>query len=296
MRVALLHAIGFIFGLSSLAFAGQTDWQLTPAPPSLSEADKAMIGRVACGEGGFEVTETGLSCNLCPDFTGNPGSHEGLEIGSIIRGRFSTVGGGDEWLLDTDGCEAHFESFGGVILLGPAKSKPSAGLAAPSSPGSSPTDKPAGRPPQLVFYKPGFRLNDCLVFTGVMTRDLLVCNEADMAQGEVIGHISVMEISKRGITRWRLLRWYDNSGSDMQQVVLVVPTGMRAVAAGDGTAQLQITIKILQTTRAVYEKDPEPSGKTVNLYFQRRGQRFFPTTQSRGYLAEIGVITRKMLE
>jgi hypothetical protein len=296
MRVVLLHAIGFWFGVSSLAFADLSDWQLTHAPPPLSAADKEMLGNVVCGESGFEVVEAGLQCNVCPDFTGNPGSHEGLEIGSIMRGRFSAVDAGDEWLLDTDGCEAHFESFGGVILLGPTESKPSAGFPKLPSLGSSPTTQSADMPPQLIFYKPGFRLSDCLIFNGNKTRNLLVCNEADMAQGEVIGHISVMDITKRGITRWRLLRWYDNSGSDTQQIVSVVPTGMRAVAVGSGSPELQIQMKILETTREVYEKEPEPSGKAVNLRFQRKGQRFFPTPKTLGYLAEISVLTRKMLE
>ena len=286
----LFSALCLMCAVSRPVCADQFDWRLTPATYSLSDIDKAMIGQVVCGESGYEMTDTGLRCHLCPDFTGNLDSLEGLDIGSVIRGRFTRPNAGMEWLLDTDGCEAHFDSFGGAILLGPIPAKRSPEVEAVTASAAKAADKL----PKLIFYKPGFRVNDCLVFDGDRGRNLLVCNEADMAQGEVIGHISMMEISRRGINRWRLLRWYDNSGSDMPEVVSATPVTMRAVAGAK--AELLIQVKILETTRKLFDKDPEPSGKIVNLYFQRKGPRFFPTQKTEGYLMKIGTMTRKMLE
>jgi hypothetical protein len=283
--------------LSGLGTADENDWRLTPPPSAISQVDQDLIGRTVCGEDGFEVEEGVLRCNLCPEFTGNPGSREGLEIGSVIQGRFSGrhPGVGTEWLLDTDGCESHNESFGGVILMGPIPVE-STEEASKHSTAAATSDQPGEVPAKLIFYQAGYRVNDCLVFAAVQSRNLLVCNEADMAQGEVIGHISLMEITRRGINRWRLLRWYDNSGSDMQEVVSVVPSDMRAQATKSGTQLLQIRLSMLDTTRERYEQPPEPKGKTITLEFQRTGQRFYPTRQTQVLLAEIGGLTRKMLD
>ena len=294
LRACLLCGV---FCLVGGVLAEQSAWQLKPQPLPMSEADQALIGRTVCGKDGYEVEEGVLRCDTCPEFTGSPGSREGLEIGSLIQGRFSSSVAGIEWLLDTDGCEAHFESFGGAILLGPIPPKP-VGKTPKTSAAAGTEDQAADsdRSTKLIFYKPGFRVNDCLVFDGEKSRSLLVCNEADMAQGEVIGHISVMEITRRGINRWRLLRWYDNSGSDMQEVLSVVPVEMKAMKSASGTSLLQIRMSILETNRTRYDQTPEPQGKVLTLEFSRMGQRFFPTRQTLGHLTEIGSLTRKMLD
>jgi hypothetical protein len=235
-----------------------------------------------------------LRCDTCPEFTGNPGSREGLEIGSAIRGRFSSPGVGQEWLLDTDGCEAHFDSFGGAILLGSIPTGPVEGSAAEAALGTAPA-RSVDRRAKLIFYKPGFRVNDCLVIDGDKGRSLIVCNEADMAQGEVIGHISLMEVTRRGLNRWRLVRWYDNSGSDMQEVLSVTPLDMRALNESRKTL-LQIRMGVLETSRQRYEQPPEPAASPLELQFHRTGQRFFPTRQTQSRLAEIGRLIHKMLD
>jgi hypothetical protein len=291
-RACLVCAVLLLYGGSNPLSAEQNDWRLTPPPSGLSAAEQDLIGRTVCGEDGFEVEEGVLRCNICPEFTGNPGSREGLELGSPIKGRFYAAG--PEWLLDTDGCESHNESFGGAILLGPVPAAASAAANAQASPAPT-AGRSLGNPPKLIFYKAGFRVNDCLVFEGERHRNLLVCNESDMAQGEVIGHISLMEISRRGINRWRLLRWYDNSGSDMQEVLSVVPTDMRAQTTSSGGQLLQIHLNVLETTRERYDQSPEPQGETVTLEFRRTGQRFYPTRQTQGRLTRIGVLINKML-
>jgi hypothetical protein len=117
-----------------------------------------------------------------------------------------------------------------------------------------------------------------------------------MAQGEVIGHVSAMEISRRGITRWRLFRWYDNSSTELTEVLSVIPTGIRRMELDTGKPGLQIELKIVATGRDAYEKAPEAPGRTVNLLFRRQGQRFFATEKTQTRLNEIGDLTRKVLE
>lgn len=295
MRIHLLCAVSLFFGGWAGSVADSTDWRLTTASTVMSDVDKNLIGRVVCGEVGYEATGIGVRCNICPKFTGNAGSDEGLEILHMIRGHFSAAKAESEWMLDTDGCEAHFESFGGAIMLGPADLKPLLGAPA-VAPGSGLTAKPAAGSLAVVFYRPGYRLNDCLAFGGDNARTLLVCNETDMAQGEVIGHISAVEISRRGITRWRLLRWYDNSAADTLEVVSIVPTGMRRVEPDNGQPALQVNMKFVEATRDAYEKDPESPGKTINLVFRRQDQRFFATGETQAHLEAIGNLTRRILE
>ncbi len=292
MRVRLFVVVLLVLGESALAFA---DWPVTEARPPIPEADRSLVGRVVCGEGQFDTTEAGVSCRTCPKFTSGAGFDEGLDIGHMLRGQFTAAGAEGEWILDTDGCEAHFRSFGGAILLSPAARRPVA--ATPETAlGYRLIAKPGRGRLAMVWYKPGFRVNDCLVFGGEKTRTQLVCSEVDMAQGEVVGHISAMEISRRDIRRWRLLRWYDNRGTSMTEVVSVVPTRMRRVEMDDGQAGLQVQMNVLQTTRESYEEDGQPSGTPVTLEFKRKGQRFFATEQTQERLDRIGRLTRRMLE
>ena len=295
MYKALCISGALVFGVWEYPFADSTDSRVTAAPPTMSATDKHRIGRIVCGEGRFELTTDGLRCSSCPDFTGNAGSDEGMKIAHILHGRFTGARAEGEWILDTEGCEAHLTSFGGSILLGPASAR-----SIPGSPalalGSSLASKPVDRPLSFIFYRPGFRLNDCLIFGKKKTRALLVCNEADMAQGEVFGHISAMEISKRGITRWRLLRWYDNSTGNMADIVSVVPTRMKAVQLDSGPQQLRITVKITGAVQKNPENSPVPPEKSINLKFQRKGQRLFATPDTQRLLGETNLLTGKMLD
>lgn len=295
MRVYMSWAVSLLLSAWACTIAMASDWRLNEPAPIPSNEYRKQIGQLVCGEDGFELSDEGVRCKVCPKFTGNPGSKEGLHIVHSMRGRFSSAQTEDEWLLDTEGCEAHYESFGGAILLSHTAPKtffsmPAVGL------GSSLVVKPSAGPLALAFYKPGFRLNDCLPWIGKDDRTLLVCNEADVAQGEIIGHISSMEISRRGITRWRLLRWYDNSGSDLPQVVSVAPAGIRRIEQEDGQSVLQIKLKIFEIPREDYEKGTEPAAKQIGFLFKRKGQRFFPTKKTQEHLEEISLLTRKMLE
>ena len=295
MRLLISFLFMLLSGNLGLASTDLNPWRLTEASPAMAQADRRLIGQAVCGEGQFATTDDGVRCRICPKFTGNAGSDEGMEIVHANRGRFTSAKAEGEWLLDTQGCEAHYASFGGAILLSHAAPKAVLGMPAVAL-GSRLSGKPAGGPLAMVFYKPGFRVDDCLVWEGGETRALLVCNEADMAQGEVIGHISAMEVSRRGITRWRMLRWYDNSGSDLPEILSVVPGGMRRMELDDGQPGLQIKVKILEASREAHDKGSAPVARSVSLLFRRKGQRFFATKKTQAHLQEIGALTRKMLE
>lgn len=295
MKFYMSWAVSLMLSAWAVTIVEASDWRLNEPAPIPSSQHREQIGQLVCGKSGFELSTEGVRCKVCPKFTGNPGSKEGLHIVHFLRGRLTSTGTENEWLLDTEGCEAHYASFGGAILLSHTTPKtvftmPSVGL------GTSLVVKPTAGPLALAYYKPGFRVNDCLPWIGKDDRTLLVCNEADLAQGEIIGHISSMEISRRGITRWRLLRWYDNSSSDLPQIVSVLPVGMRRIEQEDGTLGLQIKLKFFETSREVYEKGTEPAAEQMSLFFKRKGQRFFAPKKTQEQLKEIGELTRKMLE
>lgn len=292
---SLCITVLLVLGTWNQIYADSDEWRTTAEPAAISAADMQAIGSAVCGNGGFEETEGGLICSICPEFTGNAGSNSGLEIGQPFRGRFSGAKAGEEWIVDTEGCEAHFAGFGGAILLGQAKSKPLPGSPAAVL-GSKLTVAATNKPLSFIYYKPGFRLNDCLIFGGKDKRSLLVCNEADMAQGEVIGHISAMEISRRDITRWRLLRWYDNAASNMSKIISVVPTEMREVQLKDGQKSLQITLTIAENNLDNKDKSPEETKKEVTLVYLRKSQRLFATPETQQLLGEINLLTGKMLD
>ncbi|MCP5445686.1 MAG: hypothetical protein H6964_01660 [Chromatiaceae bacterium] len=284
-----------VLGAWNQVHADANEWRTTLEPAAITAYEMQAIGNAVCGDGGFEETENGLSCTICPEFTGNAGSNSGLEIGHPFRGRFSGAKAGQEWIVDTEGCEAHFAGFGGALLLEQTISRPLPGSPAAvlsSKPATAPTNSPLS----LIYYKPGFRLNDCLIFGGKDERSLLVCNEADMAQGEVIGHISAMEISRRDITRWRLLRWYDNSASDMARMISVVPTDMRQVQLKDGEQSLQITLAIAENSADSKVKSPKTTEKNVTLVYLRKSQRLFATPETQQLLGEINLLTGQMLD
>ena len=274
--------------LQGLLFVALTGWGVAIAGgddraggpvAEMRGPDKTAIGRLICGVEGFDFIETGLHCSGCPEFSGRPNSSQGLEIDYVWYGRF-TDGKRDELLLDTLGCEAHFENFGGAVLL------------YRKSPKSAAADRF-----ELAYYQPGVRLDDCLTFGGEQERSLLVCNESEMAQGEAIGHVSSMEVSKHEIDRWRLFRWYDNSGSESDRVVSIVPSGMHAVDLdGDGQPELQVGLEIWQGSRTAFDKQDRAAARTVELVFRRKGQRFFATDKTRELLGEINLLTHQELE
>ena len=110
-----------------------------------------------------------------------------------------------------------------------------------------------------------------------------------------------MEVSRRGITRWRLARWC--TGALVQQFGhryaacgLRHPSGMRRMELEPGQAALQIKFEIVATERETYDKTPEAPGRVVNRLFRRQGQRLFATEKTRAQLQEIGDIKGKMLE
>jgi hypothetical protein len=250
------------------ARADAGDWRMSPGRAPVDAADRALIGRAVCGAGG--LAGGGLRCRRCPGFTGDAGSAEGLNIGNALHGRF-LAGPGEQWLLDTDGCEPHFEAFGGVVLLGPV---------APGRPGL-----------KLIYYKPGFRLNDCVTDPGPDGRLLPVCSEVEMGQGVINGHVSAMDVGPRDITRWRLLRWYDNTGSDMSKLVAVTPVGVRRTTPDNGQSGLRIDMKVLQTTRRRYEDNDRPQARIVTLQFLRRGRRYYADRRTQGVLEWLGRLT-----
>ncbi|MCP5417534.1 MAG: hypothetical protein H6965_10625 [Chromatiaceae bacterium] len=289
--------IRYLCLMASLLFstwlcADTGDWRIVEASAPVSGTDRQRIGEIACSDEEFEVTDEGVHCMRCPEYTGDPGANSGLDIDHALTGHFTDASAGVEWILDTSGCEAHFANFGGVILLQPEK--PAKTFSLLSALGRQKRVEGSGRL-KMSYYRPGFRLNDCLVIGHPNERNLLVCNEVEMAQGEVIGHISTLDIGKRGINRWRLLRWYDNSAGNSTRILSVVPTRMHTILLENGEEMLHVSMRIaeIDSTAAEPQKLPE---SLLNLDFRRKGQRLFATASTQRTLEEINLLTTKMLD
>ena len=119
-----------------------------------------------------------------------------------------------------------------------------------------------------------------------------------MAQGEVLGHVSVIETTRNGFTRWRLFRWYNNVATEADKVVSVVPENIRFVSddGGRGVA-LRVNVRVVQAGRNVYERRGDDlKGELLRLSFQRQGERFFANEKTRDALVGTSVLIRNFID
>ncbi|MFT5351813.1 MAG: hypothetical protein ACI9MF_002638, partial [Gammaproteobacteria bacterium] len=147
----------------------------------------------------FDVVEEEgkRACAGCPSYTGMSDLTESFILSNSIDGNF-TGSVEEQKLFDTDGCEPHSNSFGGVILLEKIESKW-----------------------RKLFYQSGIRVNDCLKYEFEGKPDLLVCNESDQSQGQTYGVVSVLRFSPEKIQRRILLEWYvleDMGGAELSKI------------------------------------------------------------------------------
>ena len=104
------------------------------------------------------------------------------------------------------------------------------------------------------------------------------------------------EISEQDITRWRLLRWYDNSAANTNMIVSVVPTEMRQVRFDNGRKRCAYDGNCRNKPGQGWKKEPGSLAKTVTLTFLRKGQRLFASTESPTKLWGDKSLTGKMLD
>lgn len=274
----ILFGIASYWLLSQNILADDDGWGISGGSARIPAADLKRIGLAICGQGKYRIDDDAVTCRICPDYTGNAGDVSDMTISARHIGHFSSARGPSEWLLDTDGCEPHYADFGGAILLADHQSKTAAeGL-------------------ELLFYQPGYRVGDCLIWPTRDSPSMLVCNEVSTAQGESVGHISMMDMDRRGISRWRLFRWFDNSGSIQSDIVSITPHSMTRVTLNNGQPALRIEMRKLIISREAFDKEPEPTGQPVTLDFQLRGRRFFATEATQRVIEELSVLIRRMLE
>jgi len=255
--------------VASLCIAAADDFRATGPVPALTEEERELIGKAVCGEGDYENKDSGVRCFDCPKFTGRAGSNEGLEISHLIRGRF-TGKQTEELLLDLDGCEAHSSSYGGALLL------------------VSATDTPSYK---QVYYKPGFRLNDRLKLDAGKEGNVLVCNESDIAQGEVFGQVSLVEVSDKEISRKRLFRWYDNRAAGGPRVVHAVPEKIEVISPPKKEpARVQVTLRTREISRAALDKGEPGAEKVESLLFEQKGKQLAADKKTQQILARIDAL------
>jgi hypothetical protein len=239
-------------------------------------ADAAAMAAAICGKDAFRVDDEGIHCERCPAFTGDPDGRPGLDIGHVQLGHFSGSSD-DEAILDTSGCEAHYENFGGAILL----RRQSSGVA------------PAASHYEVEFYAAGYRLDDCVNFEDSAHRNLLACNEQWVAQGENVGFVSIIEVNAQTFVRWRLFQWYDNSATLVDPVLSIMPVMMQAVSDDKGRQALEVGMRRVEGSREAFDAN-KLKVDNFTLRFEREGQRFFADAPTRHILGEINSLTHVM--
>lgn len=142
------------------------------------------IAHIICGRTRTIMIDGDFACRRCPRFTSNQNFEEPLLLKAMINGHFSSAKK-NEMLVDTDGCEPHNNSFGGLVLL-----------------------RQIGDNWQYKSYQPKFRLNECLKFSAKGLSDVLVCNEIDSTQGEVFGQYSLFQFDQQEAIRTVLQNWF----------------------------------------------------------------------------------------
>lgn len=269
-------SILFLLFVTSAALSEDDQRRIGTAPLELTQAESQSIGRLLCGTGHYRTDKRGINCSLCPEFTSNAGESEELTLNEAMRSR-PDDDGVELVLFDTDGCEPHFQEFGGALLL-------------------QRNAVPAGQPWVMQLYSPGFRLNDCIILPRRGKSELLVCNEESLAQGEIVGGISLIQVSSDDITRWRLLRWYDNSGAESQEIMRIVPVAAKVIEDRKAGTILQLDMELTETTRAHYETSPDKVDERVTLRFERAGNRLFPEPASKQVLMRLEKKLAKFLD
>ena len=275
--------------ISSLALA--VDEKLVDSEVLFSHQDRLKAGQFVCGKSGFDITDKGVHCHVCPEFSGQSGGSEGMDIDFLIRGNFTGVESKDV-LLNTLGCEAHYDNFGGMILLSEISNDKKSTLLV-----VSPDNKKDDGNLKFQYYFPGYRLDDCLVFDEKHSRSLLVCNEYWSGQGDVIGHVSAIEVSSRAVTRWRLFRWYDNTASDAKQPISFAPEKMyKSFSPESDNETLVVELNKIKAPEEYINLRKKYKSNKIKLNFIRDGQRFFSDEETQDVLGSFNYLTREILD
>jgi hypothetical protein len=278
-RLPVKSLLAVLMGLAVTSINAANDgWNVGEVKNNIPAEELSRIGLAVCTDGLFEISDGAVVCSTCPGYTGNAGDQAEMSINVRHVGHFSSGHGPKEWLLDTDGCEPHYVDFGGAILLRESETNAST------------------TPLNMLFYRPGFRVSDCLNWETKDSPALLVCNEVSTAQGESVGHISMLDIDQKSISRWRLLRWYDNSGGIQPDIVAIIPQSMKKVKLANGQPALRIELIKRVTSRESFERNPELMWQSSTLDFKLRGRRFFATEPTQHIIGEVSVLLRGLLE
>ena len=281
----------YVISIASSSLALAVGEKLVDLEVLFSHQDRLKAGQFVCGKSGFDITDKGVHCHVCPEFSGQSGGSEGMDIDFLIRGNFTGAESKDV-LLNTLGCEAHYDNFGGMILLSEISSDKKSTLVV-----ASPDNKKDDGNLKFQYYAPGYRLDDCLVFDEKYSRSLLVCNEYWLGQGNVIGHVSAIEVTSRAVTRWRLFRWYDNTASDYNQPISFVPEKMYKTFSEDGEDELLVVeLSDVEVPKEYINIRKKYKSNKIKLNFIRDGQRFFSDDETQDALGNFNYLTRDMMD
>lgn len=267
IRITMFSLLGLATGTS----IADEQHRIGEPWPALLPVEAQEIGALVCGNRHRQPDPASIQCAKCPLFTSDVGFAEIWTLRAAMR-IHDAEEGIEQLLFDTDGCEPHFLEFGGALLM-------------------QKSVRAEDQPWTVQIYQPGYRLDDCLRLPGATT--LLVCNEEFLAQGENFGDISAIRIGADRIDRWRLLHWYDNSGSDSRSVLRLVPTGARVIQDEGRPESLQVDLELLEDSRKRFDAEPDRAGEQLTVRFERAGDRLFPDTASSKVLIRLEKLMAK---
>ncbi|TNC81247.1 MAG: hypothetical protein C9356_10295 [Oleiphilus sp.] len=212
---------------------------------SIEKPVDLKTAKAVCGENAVTRVDGQFACTSCSEFTSAGDFDEPLVLRAMVSGHFSTRKH-REVAVDTEGCEPHNNSYGGLILLREVDDKL-----------------------QHHYYQPGFRLQECLKFSAPENRDTLVCNQVDYAQGQAFGQFSEFRFGRHQAAWTELQSWFIHE----EEKLKVEPVSAKQIDINrDGLQDLRIIFKAKAT------REPELKF-TLDFLFDGEHFKIAPTNK-----------------
>ncbi len=235
MNKKLLNAV-----IVASIFSASTN-TLAQSPLAIKAVEKPVdmkTAKAVCGENSVIRVDGQYACKSCSEFTSAGDFEEPLVLRAMVSGHFSTLKH-REVAVDTEGCEPHNNSYGGLMLLREVE-----GVL------------------QQHYYQAGFRLHECLKFSAPEERDTLVCNQVDYAQGQAFGQFSEFRFGRHQAAWTELQSWFMHE----EEKLKVEPVSAIQVDINqDGLQDLRIVLK----ANATHEREVK-----LTLDFLYDGEHF----------------------
>ena len=187
-----------------------------------SARETIMMGAI-CDAGTLTVRKGKVSCLRCPSYTDQTSEAGRLTLENIVTGVFAKPGT-SEVILNLSGCGLGQEAAGGIALL-----------------------RNSNEGWTRVWYQPGNRLSDCILFRTFHNVLSLLCNRSVIIQGVELGELVWVTLDELDLKIKPQLSWHDNIQSNPRDLVVIYPSRLfRSDFNQDGRVDVQVTFRILE--------------------------------------------------